>query len=101
DRAMTMEARPFLDSIIENIPNMVFVKDAKDLRFVLFNRAGEELLGRPRAEILGKTDYDFFPKEEADFFTAKDREVLASGRVLDIPEEPIVTADKGVRILHT
>ena len=98
---MTMEARPFLDSIIENIPNMVFVKDAKDLRFVLFNRAGEELLGRPRAEILGKTDYDFFPKEEADFFTAKDREVLASGRVLDIPEEPIVTADKGVRILHT
>ena len=96
-----METRQFLDSIIENIPNMVFVKDAKDLRFVLFNRAGEELLGRPRSEIIGKTDHDFFPKAEADFFTAKDREVLASGRMLDIPEEPIDTADKGVRILHT
>jgi PAS domain S-box-containing protein len=98
---MVMETRQFLDSIIENIPNMVFVKDAKDLRFVLFNRAGEELIGLPREAFIGKTDYDFFPKEEADFFTAKDRETLASGRVLDIPEEPIQTADKGVRILHT
>ena len=35
----------FLDSIIENIPDMIFVKDAKELRFVLFNKAGEELLG--------------------------------------------------------
>jgi PAS domain S-box-containing protein len=95
------ETRRFFDSIIENIPNMVFVKDAKDLRFVLFNRAGEELLGLPRETFIGKTDYDFFPKEEADFFTAKDREALASGRVLDIPEEPIQTAGKGLRILHT
>src|SRR5204862_282134 len=38
-------ANQFLDSVIENIPNMIFVKDAKDLRFVRFNAAGEELLG--------------------------------------------------------
>ena len=95
------ETRQFFDSIIENIPNMVFVKDAKDLRFVLFNRAGEELLGLPRETFIGKTDYDLFPKEEADFFTAKDREALASGRVLDIPEEPIQIAGKGLRFLHT
>jgi PAS domain S-box-containing protein len=94
------ETRNFLDSIIENIPHMVFVKDAADLRFVMFNRAGEELLGRPRETFIGKTDYDFFPKEEADFFTAKDRETLASGRVLEIPEEPIQTAN-GPRLLHT
>jgi PAS domain S-box-containing protein len=93
--------RTFLNSIIEHIPNMVFVKDAKNLRFVLFNRAGEELLGRPREDFIGKTDYDFFPKDEADFFTAKDRETLASGATLDIPEEPIQTASKGLRILHT
>jgi PAS domain S-box-containing protein len=94
------ETRNFLDSIIENIPNMVFVKDAKDLNFVMFNRAGEELLGQSRENFIGKNDYDFFPKEEADFFTGKDREVLASGRVVDIPEEPIQTA-KGKRLLHT
>ncbi len=94
-------ANRFLDSVIENIPDMVFVKDAADLRFVRFNRAGEELLGYSRDEMLGKNDYDFFPRDEAEFFISKDREVLASGRVVDIPEEPIHTRDKGERILHT
>jgi PAS domain S-box-containing protein len=38
-------SRNFLDSAIENIPHMIFIKDAQDLSFVSFNRAGEELLG--------------------------------------------------------
>lgn len=91
----------FITSVLENLPNMIFVKDAKGLRFVRFNKAGEELLGYRRDELLGKNDYDIFPKEEADFFTAKDREVLRSGCLLDIPEEPIQTKDSGVRFLHT
>ncbi|WP_177418319.1 PAS domain S-box protein [endosymbiont of Lamellibrachia barhami] len=89
-----------LDTIIENIPNMLFVKDAKELRFVRFNQAGETLLGMPRKDLIGKNDYDFFPQEQADFFTEKDREVLESGKQLDISEEPIETP-KGTRILHT
>ncbi|MBI2393629.1 MAG: PAS domain-containing protein [Deltaproteobacteria bacterium] len=91
----------FLDAVIENLPNMIFVKDAAELRFVRFNRAGEELLGYPRAELIGKNDYDFFPKEQADFFTAKDRAVLDSGQLLDIPSERIKTRTQGERTLHT
>lgn len=91
----------FINSVVENLPNMVFVKDAHDLRFVRFNKAGEDLLGYTRDTLIGKNDYDFFPKDEADFFTAKDREVLASGRLLDIPEEPIKTREGAVRSLHT
>jgi len=91
----------FITSVLEHLPNMIFVKDAKDLRFVRFNKAGEELLGYRQHELLGKNDYDYFPQEEADFFTAKDRQVLRSGCMLDIPEEPIQTKAKGVRFLHT
>ena len=90
----------FLDSVVQNIPDMVFVKDAASLRFVRLNRAGEQLLGVRQADIIGKSDYDFFPRHEADWFTAKDREVLAASRVVDIPEEPIDTPH-GPRILHT
>jgi PAS domain S-box-containing protein len=98
DRRRTQQ---FLDSIVENIPNMVFVKDARELRFVLFNRAGEELLGHRRDELIGKNDFDFFPREQADFFTAKDRETLEAGALVDITDEPITTRDGEARILHT
>ena len=94
-------ANAFLDSVLENIPNMIFVKDARELRFVRFNRAGEELLGYPREALMGKNDYDFFPKDEADFFTGRDRDVLRGRKLAEIPEEPIHTAHKGTRFLRT
>ena len=90
-----------LHSIVENIPNMIFMKRATDLRFVLFNKAGEQLLGFKRTDLLEKNDYDFFPKEQAAFFIAKDRDVLHSSVMLDIPEEFINNAHGEQRILHT
>ncbi|MDE2291974.1 MAG: PAS domain-containing protein, partial [Elusimicrobia bacterium] len=90
-----------LESVVENLPLMVFVKEARSLRFVMFNKAGEELLGIPREELIGKGDADFFPPEQARFFTAKDREVLAGGAVVEVPREPIDTKRKGRRILRT
>ncbi|MDD5758201.1 MAG: PAS domain S-box protein [Desulfobulbaceae bacterium] len=91
----------FLESVVENIPNMIFVKEAKGLRFVRLNKAGEELIGYQRHELYGKNDYDFFSKEEAEFFTKNDREVLDSRKIVDIPEEVIETRHQGKRILHT
>ncbi len=90
----------FLDSIVENIPDMIFVKEAEGLRFVRFNSAGEALLGHRREDLIGKNDYDFFPREQADFFVAKDREVLAGGDVVRIAEEPVQT-QRGLRYLDT
>jgi PAS domain S-box-containing protein len=95
------EAKQLVDAVIENIPLMVFLKEPRDLRFVVFNQAGEDLLGYERKEFLGKNDLDLFPPEQAAFFMAKDREVLASDVLLDIPEEPIQTAKNGERLLHT
>ena len=91
----------FLNSIVENIPHMIFVKTAKDLRFVRINKEGEDILGCSRKELLGKSDYDLFPREQADFFTAMDREVLTAKNLVGIPKEPIQTKTKGLRHLHT
>jgi len=91
----------FLDSIVENIPALIFVKDAKELRFVRVNRAFEQLLGYSRAELIGKNDYDFFPTEEAEFFTTMDRQVLEAGTLSDIPEESLHTRHGKTRVLHT
>jgi len=96
-----IESENFLSSIIDNIPNMIFVKDAKYLKFVRYNKAATEITGIPEVEILGKTDYDFSPKEEADFFVSKDRLVLEGRKMVEIPEEQVHTRNKGIRILHT
>ena len=99
ERAMIAER--FLNSVVDNIPSMVFIKDARELRFIRINHTGEQLLGLTTQELLGKNDYDFFPESQADFFTHKDREVLESGAELNIPEEIIDTAALGKRWLHT
>ncbi|MFA5044233.1 MAG: PAS domain S-box protein, partial [Kiritimatiellia bacterium] len=97
-----LESKALVEAVVENIPLMIFLKEATDLRFVIFNRAGEELLGYDRKTLLGKNDLDLFPPEQAAHFVAKDREVLdGKAALLDIPEEPILTAKKGRRLLHT
>ncbi|MDB4930045.1 MAG: sensor histidine kinase [Myxococcaceae bacterium] len=78
----------FLSAIIDHIAHPIFVKD-REYRFVLLNRAMEEMLGIPRAEMLGHTDYDFFPKEQADWFRAKDLEMFTGGLPVEITEEPL------------
>lgn len=89
-----------LSAIVENIPMMIFVKDAKELRYVRFNAAGEELTGVKREDLIGKNDYDIFPKEEADYFISRDREALALKQTIDIPQEPL-HGKEGIRTLHT
>ncbi len=99
--AQRQNTEQFLESVLDNLPSMLFVKDAQELKFVRWNRAGEEIMGHTRQEMLGKSDYDFLPKDIADFYIAKDRETLASGQTLDIPEEEIRSADGTMRWLRT
>jgi PAS domain S-box-containing protein len=95
------QSEDFLKNIVDNIPAMVFVKDAVELRYVAFNKAGEELLGHSRDEMIGRSDFDFFPREQASFFVQKDREVLAKGELVEIPEETVKTRHGDDRILRT
>ncbi|TAG88137.1 MAG: PAS domain S-box protein [Oscillatoriales cyanobacterium] len=99
--AELQHAQKFMESVLQTIPVGVIAKEAEDLRFVLWNPAAEKLLGFPAAEVMGKNNYDFFPREQADFFTAKDREVLASGQLIDIPEELVQISEGEERIFHT
>jgi PAS domain S-box-containing protein len=97
----TQQAQRFLDSVIENLPVTLFVKNAADLRYVRWNRAGEELLGYNRDERVGKSDFDLYSAESAEVLAKDDRQVLQGAGLVDIPEEPVVTRGRGTRVLHT
>ena len=102
DEQELKESKALIDAVIDNVPLMIFLKEATDLKFVLFNRAGEDMLGYGRETLLGKNDLHLFPAEQAAFFTAKDRETLdGEADLVDIAEEPIMTAKRGMRLLHT
>ncbi|MCW5206171.1 CBS domain-containing protein [Desulfobulbus sp. F5] len=90
----------FLDSVIETLPSLLFVKDAEHLRYVRFNRAGEQLIGRPAADFLGKSDADLLPLPEAEARLTADHCLLASGKAIEITEEQISTC-QGNRLLRT
>lgn len=102
-RAETEKVRSqaFLQSIVENIPHMITVKDAGDLRFVSLNQAGEQLLGRSRAALMGQTVYALLPETDADRVYEQDLAVLASGQPVEIPEHVLGTREHGPRILRT
>jgi len=71
------------------------------LRFELFNRAGEQLLGYSSSDLLGKNVHDLFPKEQADVITQQDRAVLESHNLLEVHEERVKAADGSEKWLHT
>lgn len=89
----------FLDSIIENLPAVVFVKD-RERRYVRLNRACEEVLGMRADNVLGRTDAELLPAEMAARFTRTDSELLDGGASVSLVDEVIPTPS-GVRVLQT
>jgi len=90
----------FLASVVDHVAHPVFVKD-RQFRWVLLNRALEQLVGYRREQMLGKTDHEFFPKAEADFFRAKDEELFRTQLAVVIDEEPITDASGQAHVLAT
>jgi diguanylate cyclase (GGDEF)-like protein/PAS domain S-box-containing protein len=87
------ETRRFLDSVIENAPIAIVVKDAATMQLVLVNRAYEELLGMDRADLIGKTVHDFYHPAQAERVMRADRGRFDSALGRTRVENPLETPD--------
>ena len=94
-------ARKFLDTVIQNIPAVVTVKDIDSEKYVLANRSAEGLFGIPRDDIVGKRPHDVLTQEFADLLRARDLEAMASGGLATVDEQDIRATDEGARIFNT
>jgi PAS domain S-box-containing protein len=82
--------RNLLRTLIDNLPDSVYVKDCKN-RLVLSNIELARRLGATTPdELLGKTDFDFFPREAAEQYYADEQEIIRTGRSLIDQERPII-----------
>jgi len=89
------EQHHLLGSIIDTMPDHVFVKDAKG-RFIMNNKAHRRYLRLGEATAVeGKTVHDFFPPELAAKYDADDQHVLETGEPLRNREELGVPSNGG------
>lgn len=80
------ERDQLLRTLIENLPDAVYAKDAKG-RKILANPAELKNLRRAsEAEVIGKSDFDLFPREVAENFHADDLKVLRGQPVINREE---------------
>ncbi len=74
------DANTLLNTILENFPNPVLLKDPEDgFKYVLANRGFCALLGRGQEEVIGKSDFELFSRrEDAEQFRSDDTETMRS-----------------------
>ncbi len=89
-----------LDTVIEAMPVMLFVKDAHNGRYTLVNRAFEALTNLPRDTILGRTDAELFSAEDALVFMKNDQIALASQHT-SFSEETLTKSDGSFLMVRT
>ena len=100
--AEVSRASKLLDAVVENIPDMVLLKEPSGagFRYLLINAAGEKLLGRSRDRIVGRTETDLFPAEESAQIVEANRRVAASGEPQVLTDRTLTTAS-GTRTVET
>ena len=86
EEALSKE-RTILRSLIDNVPNFLYVKD-KQAKFVVANLHCALQLGlKTSDELLGKGDFDLYPQHLAASFYEDDQNVIRSGQPLLNREE--------------
>ena len=90
--AEVLSAQRFFESLIDNVPMPIMVKDAVDLRFTLLNKAAGALFGVPRERMLGKTPWEVHTAESAELVAQGDRAVLESDDEFVLAAHKIDTA---------
>ncbi len=94
ENARLVQERDLLRTLIDNLPDNMFVKDGQS-RILISNLAHVRALGATRPEdVLGKTDLDIFPAELAKQYYADDQALMKSGQPLN-REEPVVNPRTG------
>jgi len=79
------ESRSVLQSMLDNIPGIVFLKDLEG-RYVFVNRKFEQISGLSRDQVKGKTVYDISPKELAEAADSHHKKVLATQGPVEVEE---------------
>jgi PAS domain S-box-containing protein len=81
----TRESQALMESILDNTPAIIFIKDMGG-RYLFVNRRLTEVVGHSREEIRGKTIFDIAPKEHAQSADEHFQTIVKTGRPMEVEE---------------
>jgi len=91
------EERNVLRTVINNVPDYIYVKDNEG-RYVMSNNAHVSFLGAVKPEeVIGKTAFELFPQDLAEKYHADDQEVIRSRKPI-INREELSTDETGKKV---
>lgn len=99
EKINTEESKKYIDLVINNIGDPIFVKD-KESRFTLVNNAFCDFLGLNRDQIINYTLSENLPPEEMKHFLQADKEVIRTG-IETTYEEPLTIRGHDLRTIST
>ncbi len=94
-----LERAGLVEAALDAVSDPVFLKDA-ELRYVFANAAFERLAGVPAGTLIGKRATDVFEPRWAEASERDERHVLATGKTLEVEDDPDRHRDGRFRILR-
>ena len=92
--ATLKERNTLLNSVLEAIPGVFFVKDSEG-KYIVANSNLAKSLGKSTIDVIGKTDRELFPAEVANSILEKDRTLIEQAIVQQFEEViPTPTGDR-------
>jgi len=72
------KSKEFLNSVINSIPDPIFVKDQQH-RWIVLNEAFCRFVGRSQQDLLDQNDFAIFPSDQAQLLRSQDEDTFTSG----------------------
>lgn len=80
------KSKEFLQSVIDTIPDPVFVKDRAQ-QWIVLNDAFSQFVGDTATNLLNQNDFQVFPAEQAQYLWEQDRQAFTTGESTETEAE--------------
>lgn len=101
EEGMLREHHLFMQTILENIPSLIYVKDVTTMKYLFVNKSAIDIIEFSPDEMIGKTVFELFHPKYAEYYHSKDIELIRSNITTQTVEEMCLTKNSKLKVLLT
>ncbi|MFA6570860.1 MAG: PAS domain-containing protein, partial [Bacteroidota bacterium] len=90
-----------LKYVLDNIPEIVYIKNLDDFTLVYLNKSGELITGYKKEEVIGRKVQDIFIFDKDNYVENKICESLIENEIMEVTDNSILTKNNLVKVFST